>query len=58
MKKTLPYILLIASAILILVNFITSEKIDVGFWMSSISSILIIIAMVLTIRAHKKQDSN
>lgn len=58
MKKILPYILLIASIILIIVNFITSEKIDSGFWVSSLSSICVIIAMVLTIRAHKKQDNN
>ena len=55
MKKNLPLFLIIASVILIIANFIMSEKIDRGFWMSTLSSILIIISMVLTIRANKKQ---
>ncbi|MFC5196574.1 hypothetical protein ACFPH8_14625 [Bizionia hallyeonensis] len=58
MKKNLPLIVIIASAILIIANFIMSEKIDRGFWMSTLSSVLIIISMVLTIRANKNKDSN
>lgn len=56
MKKILPLILIIASAILIISNFIVSEKYDPGFWISNLSSLLVIIAMGLTIRTHKKQD--
>ncbi|CAM1346849.1 hypothetical protein [Tenacibaculum insulae] len=56
MKKNLPLIVIIASAILIIVNFIMSEKIDRGFWMSTLSSVLIIISMVLTFRENKKKD--
>ena len=55
MKKNLPLIVIIASAILIIANFMMSEKIDRGFLMSTLSGILIIISMVLTIRANKKQ---
>lgn len=56
MKKNLPLIVIIASAILMIVNFIMSERIDRGFWMSTLSSVLIIISMVLTIRENKKKD--
>ena len=58
MKKNLPLIVIIASTILIIVNFIMSDEIDRGFWMSTLSSILIIIAMILTIKANKKKDEN
>ena len=58
MKKNLPLIVIIASTILIIVNFIMSEEIDRGFWMSTLSSVLIIISMILTIRANKKKDEN
>jgi hypothetical protein len=58
MKKNLPLIVIFASAILIIGNFIMSEEFDRGFWMSMLSSVLIIISMVLTIRANKKQDKN
>lgn len=58
MKKNLPLIVIIASAILIISNFIMSEEIDRGFWMTTLSSVLIIISMVLTIRANKKKDEN
>jgi hypothetical protein len=39
MKKNLPLILIIASAILIIVDFIFSEGLDGGFWMSIVSSL-------------------
>ncbi|WP_153267722.1 hypothetical protein [Oceanihabitans sp. IOP_32] len=58
MKKNLPLIVIIASAILMIGNFITTDEIDRGFWMSTLSSVLIIISMVLTIRANKKKDEN
>tara|TARA_R110002051_G_scaffold156961_2_gene228586 strand:- start:22 stop:201 length:180 start_codon:yes stop_codon:yes gene_type:complete len=58
MKKNLPLIVIIASAILMIANFIMSEEIDRGFWMSTLSSVLIIISMILTIRANKKKDNN
>ena len=53
MKKGLPLLLIIASSILIIINFITSEKIDSGFWMSISSSVLVILAMILTIKGQK-----
>ena len=58
MKKNLPLIVIIASAILIIGDFIMTDEIDRGFWMSTLSSVLIIISMVLTIRANKKKDEN
>ena len=56
MKKNIPLIVIIASSILIIANFITSEKIDGGFWLRIISSVLIIFSMAFTIRERKKQD--
>jgi len=56
MKKNVPLFVIIGSAILMLTNFILSEEFDLGFWMRTLSSILIIIAMALTIRDRKKQD--
>jgi hypothetical protein len=58
MKKKLPLFVIIASAILMIGNFITTEEIDRGFWLSTLSSVLIIISMVLTIRENKKKDKN
>jgi len=58
MKKNIPLILIVASAILIIANFIFSEEFDRGFWLTTLSSVLIIISMVLTIRENKKQDKN
>jgi len=58
MNKNLPLILIIASAILIIANFMFSEKFDRGFWMTTLSSVLIIIAMILTMRANKKQGNS
>jgi disulfide bond formation protein DsbB len=55
MKKNLPLVLIIASAILIIANFIFSEGYDLRFWMTTLSGVLIIISMVLTIRENKKQ---
>jgi predicted membrane metal-binding protein len=58
MKKNLPLLLIIASAILIIGDFIFSEGFDRGFWMSIVSSLLVILSMVLLIRANKKRDQN
>mgnify|MGYP003635046094 CR=1 FL=1 len=58
MKKNLPLLLIIASAILIIGDFMFSEAFDRGFWMSIVSSLLVILSMVLLIRANKKRDQN
>ncbi len=58
MKKNLPLFVIIASTILMIGNFLTTDEIDLGFWMSTLSSVLIIISMVLTIRANKKKNEN
>tara|TARA_Y100001934_G_C12012399_1_gene612921 strand:+ start:475 stop:651 length:177 start_codon:yes stop_codon:yes gene_type:complete len=58
MKKNTPLILIVVSAILIIADFIFSEEFDRGFWLTTLSSVLIIISMVLTIRENKKQDKN
>jgi hypothetical protein len=55
MKKNLPLLLIIASAILIIGDFMFSEAFDRGFWMSIVSSLLVIASMVLLIRANKKK---
>lgn len=57
MKKNLPIILIIASAILILLGFAFTDEFDIGFWMTTLSGVLIIISMVLTIKENKKQNS-
>ena len=56
MKKNIPLLVIIASSILIIANFITSEKIDGEFWLRISSSTLIILCMILTIRERKIQD--
>jgi hypothetical protein len=53
-KENLPLIIIIVSLILIIANIITSEKIDGGFWMRILSSVLLIIAMLIAIRDIKK----
>ncbi|MDO6602416.1 hypothetical protein SAMN03080594_103193 [Arenibacter palladensis] len=54
-KINYPLLLIIASTILIIVNFINSwDKMDFGFWGRIISLILLILAMVITIRETKK----
>ncbi|WP_299386301.1 hypothetical protein [uncultured Lacinutrix sp.] len=58
MKKTLPLIVIIASVILLLVNYIMSDYINRGFWLSTLSSALIIVSMALTIKANKDQDKD
>ncbi|WP_156168340.1 hypothetical protein [Kordia zhangzhouensis] len=55
-KSTLPIILIVASIILIVVNSITTEAFDRGFWMRILSSVLLIVAMVLTIRSERRSS--
>ncbi len=58
-KVSLPLILIIASFILIILNFIfASHNINSGFWMRIIGSVLLILAMILTIRDRKKQNKS
>jgi hypothetical protein len=56
MKKHLPLILIIASAILIVINFVKAEQIDNSFWMNISSSVLLIIAMLWTLKAREKRS--
>jgi hypothetical protein len=58
MKKKIPLLLIIASAILIIGDFIFSKGFDGGFWTSILSSLFIILSMVLLILANKKRDQN
>ena len=54
-KKDIPLIVIIASFISIVLNFIfASDEMNFGFWLRVISGILIIIGMFLTIRERKK----
>ena len=56
-KENLPLILIIASLILIILNFtFASDEMDLGFWMRILSSGLIILAMIVTIRDRKKKE--
>lgn len=51
-----PIAIIIASLVLIILNFTfaTSDESNWGFWMRILSSVLIILAMILTIRDRKK----
>jgi len=54
-KNKLPLIVIIASFVLIILNFVfTSDKMNFGFWLRIISSLLLIIGMFLTKRERKK----
>lgn len=55
-KTTLPIVLIVASVILIIANIIDSEVYNRAFWMQIVSSVLLIFAMILTIRSMKKQE--
>nr|WP_321224554.1 hypothetical protein [uncultured Psychroserpens sp.] len=48
-KHILPIILIIACIIMITVNVFTTDDYDNGFWMQTLSSVLLILAMVVTI---------
>ncbi|MBC8755537.1 hypothetical protein H2O64_12740 [Kordia sp. YSTF-M3] len=54
-KSILPILLIVASVILIVVNFIASDEMDRAFWMRTVSSVLLIFAMILTIRSQQKK---
>lgn len=56
MKKHLPLILIIASAIIIVINFVKAEQIDKSFWMHIGSSVLVIIAMLWTLEEREKSS--
>lgn len=55
MKHNIPVIIIIASVILIIINVATTDEFDNGFWMQTLSGILVIFAMLVTIRNRKKQ---
>ena len=58
-KYNLALILIIVSFILIILNFIfTSDEMNLGFWSRITGSVLLIIAMALTIRDRKKRNNN
>ena len=58
MKKIiLPIFVIMASIALLIFNFITSEEFDRGFWFRTLSSILLIVAMIVTI-ISKLKNSN
>jgi len=55
-NKTLPLALIFFSLILILLNFILQgNELDTGFWMRISSSVLLILAMLVTLHGQKKQ---
>jgi len=57
-KENLPLIIIIVSIILIILNFIfTSDVMDLLFWTRVLSSGFIILAMIITIRARKKEKN-
>jgi hypothetical protein len=55
-KSLLPILLIVASIILIIVNIVTSEAYDRGFWFRNLSSILLIVAMIFTIRSQRQKE--
>ena len=56
MKTLFPIIIIIASVVLIIVNIATAEAFDRGFYMRILASVLLIIAMFLTIWVMKKNN--
>jgi hypothetical protein len=54
-KKGLPIIVIIASSLLVIVNVATTDEFDNGFWMQSLSSILLIVAMLFTLKSRTKK---
>jgi len=55
-KQKLPYIILLVSVVLIIVNIFTTDAYDNGFWMQTISSGLLAFAMIVTILNSKKSN--
>lgn len=58
MKKKLAYILIIASVIVMMASYLVAQEYNLGFWMSMLSSVLVITSMVLTISNNNKQDNS
>lgn len=57
-KENFPLLLIILSILLIIMNFIfTSNEMNTGFWLRIITCILIILAMVVTIRDRNGKQS-
>lgn len=56
MKKNLPLILIIASFILIIINLLTFDSFDNGFFLRVLSSVLVIVAMFLVIEKKKNNE--
>ena len=57
MKKIiLPILVIIDSVVLLIYNIIHSNTFNKGFWMRSISSVLLIIAMIFTIVSKREQE--
>ena len=56
MKKKLHIFLIVASVLLIIFNTVTTDSFDQRFWLGNLSSILIIISMVITIRSNNKTE--
>lgn len=54
-KQILPIVLIVASVIMMIINFVMSEEMNRGFWMRNVSSILLIFAMILTLKSQKKE---
>ncbi|QAA82558.1 hypothetical protein EI546_12885 [Aequorivita sp. H23M31] len=55
-EVNLPTILIVVSFLLIILNFIfTSDEMNSGFWFRIISSVVLILAMFLTIRGRKNK---
>ncbi|MGB3607187.1 MAG: hypothetical protein WA775_11520 [Psychroserpens sp.] len=54
LQKKAPFILIIASVVLILINIATTDDYGNAFWMQTLSGILLILAMGFTIRDRNK----
>lgn len=58
-RKNLPLVIIIASAILIAINFIfISEDMGLAFWMRILSSLMIILAMYVNIKEQDKEKKS
>ena len=57
-KEILPIVVIVGSLCLLGFNIATSEDYDKGFWFRNTSSVLLIVAMILTIRSQRKQTEN
>jgi ribose/xylose/arabinose/galactoside ABC-type transport system permease subunit len=55
-KNNVPAVLIIASILLITLNAATTDEFDNGFWMQTLSGVLLILAMLLTIRNRNKTN--